>query len=65
VDVSMNRDEAGALCGDCDFAAVAERAAYLTPVPGGVGPMTRAMLLENTLRAAKIHQDLMEGLPRA
>lgn len=53
VDVAMNRDENGKLCGDVDFAAVSEKAAYLTPVPGGVGPMTRVMLLENTLTAAK------------
>ena len=54
VDVAMNRDEDGKLCGDVDFAAVAEKAAYITPVPGGVGPMTRAMLMENTLRAARL-----------
>lgn len=53
VDVAMNRDENGKLCGDVDFSAVSEKAAYLTPVPGGVGPMTRVMLLENTLTAAK------------
>ena len=52
VDVAMNRDENGRLCGDVDFAAVREKASYITPVPGGVGPMTRAMLMENTLRAA-------------
>ena len=53
VDVSMNHDARGRLCGDTDFAAVAERAAYITPTPGGVGPMTRAMLLVNTLTAAR------------
>ena len=53
VDVSMNHDARGRLCGDTDFAAVAERAAYITPTPGGVGPMTRAMLLVNTLAAAR------------
>lgn len=58
VDVAMNRDENGKLCGDVDFAAVAEKAAYLTPVPGGVGPMTRAALMENTLLAAKRRQNL-------
>lgn len=52
IDVSMNRDENGRLCGDVDFPAVREKAAYITPVPGGVGPMTRAMLMENTLQAA-------------
>lgn len=59
VDVAMNRDENGKLCGDVDFAAVAEKAAYLTPVPGGVGPMTRAALMENTLLAAKQRQNLV------
>lgn len=52
IDVSMNRDDSGRLCGDVDFAAVSERAAFITPVPGGVGPMTRAILMENTYRAA-------------
>ena len=52
VDVAMNRNEEGKLCGDVDFAAVAEKAAYITPVPGGVGPMTRAMLMENTVSAS-------------
>ncbi len=54
VDVAMNRNEAGKLCGDVDPAA-AQRASYMTPVPGGVGPMTRAMLMENTLTAARLH----------
>ena len=58
VDVAMNRDDNGKLCGDVDYAAAAERAAYLTPVPGGVGPMTRAALMENTLLAAKRRQNL-------
>lgn len=58
VDVAMNRDENGKLCGDVDATAVAEKAAYLTPVPGGVGPMTRAALMENTLLAAKQRQNL-------
>ena len=53
IDVGMNRDDAGKLCGDVDFAAVREVAAWITPVPGGVGPMTRAMLLVNTLEAAE------------
>ena len=56
VDVAMNRNAAGKLCGDVDFAAACERASYITPVPGGVGPMTRAMLMENTLTAAKARQ---------
>ena len=53
IDVGMNRDDSGKLCGDVDFAAVREVAAWITPVPGGVGPMTRAMLLVNTLEAAE------------
>lgn len=54
VDVAMNRDENGKLCGDC-CRTTYEKASAFTPVPGGVGPMTRAMLMENTLRAAKLH----------
>ena len=54
VDVAMNRDEDGKLCGDVDVAAACAVAAHITPVPGGVGPMTRAMLMENTLRAARL-----------
>ena len=53
IDVGMNRDEAGKLCGDVDFANVKEVAGWITPVPGGVGPMTRAMLLVNTIEAAE------------
>jgi len=53
VDVGINRREDGTIVGDVGFAAAAERAAWLTPVPGGVGPMTRACLLENTIRAAR------------
>ena len=56
IDVAMNRDENGKLCGDVDFAAVEPKASYITPVPGGVGPMTRAMLRENILTASKQHQ---------
>jgi methylenetetrahydrofolate dehydrogenase (NADP+) / methenyltetrahydrofolate cyclohydrolase len=55
IDVGMNRDEQGKLCGDVDFAAASERAGWITPVPGGVGPMTIASLLENTLQAAELH----------
>jgi len=51
--VGMNRDAAGKLCGDVDFAGVKEVAGYLTPVPGGVGPMTITMLLSNTVQAAE------------
>ena len=52
IDVGINRTAEGKLCGDVDFAAVSEKAAYITPVPGGVGPMTITMLLKNTLTAA-------------
>jgi methylenetetrahydrofolate dehydrogenase (NADP+) / methenyltetrahydrofolate cyclohydrolase len=53
IDVGMNRNAAGKLCGDVDFEAVRQVAGWITPVPGGVGPMTRAMLLVNTLSAAE------------
>ncbi len=53
IDVGMNRNEAGKLCGDVDFAGVREVAGWITPVPGGVGPMTVTMLLVNTLEAAE------------
>ena len=53
IDVGMNRDENGKLCGDVDFADVQETASFVTPVPGGVGPMTIAMLMENTLQSAE------------
>ena len=56
IDVAMNRDPEGRLTGDVDFPAVEPVAAFLTPVPGGVGPMTRACLLENVLRAARLRQ---------
>ncbi len=58
IDVAMNRNEAGKLCGDVCYEEAAARASYITPVPGGVGPMTRAMLMKNTLKAAKLHQGL-------
>jgi methylenetetrahydrofolate dehydrogenase (NADP+)/methenyltetrahydrofolate cyclohydrolase len=54
IDVGMDRLPDGSLCGDVDFEAVSQKASYITPVPGGVGPMTRAMLLKNTLKAAKL-----------
>ena len=54
IDVGINRGADGKLCGDVDFAEVAEVAGHVTPVPGGVGPMTRACLLENTVRAAEL-----------
>ncbi|MGN0520575.1 MAG: bifunctional methylenetetrahydrofolate dehydrogenase/methenyltetrahydrofolate cyclohydrolase FolD [Candidatus Fimenecus sp.] len=53
IDVGMDRDENGKLCGDVDFDAVAPKASYITPVPGGVGPMTIATLLKNTVTAAR------------
>jgi methylenetetrahydrofolate dehydrogenase (NADP+) / methenyltetrahydrofolate cyclohydrolase len=53
IDVGINRDDAGKLCGDVDFAAVKEVAGWISPVPGGVGPMTITMLLVNTLQAAE------------
>ena len=53
IDVGMNRGPDGKLCGDVEFAAACERAAHITPVPGGVGPMTVAMLLANTVTAAE------------
>ena len=56
IDVAMNRNEVGKLCGDVAFADVKEIASAITPVPGGVGPMTRAMLMKNTLLASQQHQ---------
>jgi methylenetetrahydrofolate dehydrogenase (NADP+)/methenyltetrahydrofolate cyclohydrolase len=53
IDVGMNRNDEGKLCGDVDFEGVSQVAGWITPVPGGVGPMTRAMLLVNTLEAAE------------
>jgi methylenetetrahydrofolate dehydrogenase (NADP+)/methenyltetrahydrofolate cyclohydrolase len=55
IDVGINRREDGSLCGDVDTAAVSQVAGWITPVPGGVGPMTVASLLENTLLAAELH----------
>lgn len=57
IDVAINRTPEGRLCGDVDFDAVAPKASYITPVPGGVGPMTRAILMENVLALAKKHQE--------
>ena len=59
IDVGINRLDDGRLVGDVEFAPAAERASWITPVPGGVGPMTVATLMENTLDAA----DLLEGKP--
>jgi methylenetetrahydrofolate dehydrogenase (NADP+) / methenyltetrahydrofolate cyclohydrolase len=55
IDVGMNRNAQGKLVGDVDFASASQRASWITPVPGGVGPMTIATLLENTLQAAELH----------
>jgi len=57
IDVGMNRNADGKLTGDVEYAAASERAAWITPVPGGVGPMTVAMLMENTLLAAKVSDE--------
>ena len=58
IDVGMNRDENGKLCGDVDFAEVKEIAGNITPVPGGVGPMTIAMLMQNTVLAAQMRRGI-------
>lgn len=58
IDVGMNRDANGRLCGDVDFDSVAGKCSYITPVPGGVGPMTISMLMQNTLTAAKIQNNI-------
>ena len=62
IDVGMNRDDAGKLCGDVDFANVKEMAGWITPVPGGVGPMTVTMLLVNTVQAAEASQALQASV---
>lgn len=59
IDVGMNRDQDDRLCGDVDYEAVEKIAGYITPVPGGVGPMTRAILLKNTLMAAKMQNAIL------
>ena len=53
IDVGMNRDENNRLCGDVDFESVKDKASYITPVPGGVGPMTITMLMVNTVQSAE------------
>lgn len=58
IDVGMDRDENGKLCGDVDFESVKDKCSYITPVPGGVGPMTISMLMKNTLTAAKIQNGI-------
>ncbi|MFC7394233.1 bifunctional methylenetetrahydrofolate dehydrogenase/methenyltetrahydrofolate cyclohydrolase FolD [Scopulibacillus cellulosilyticus] len=57
IDVGMNRNEEGKLVGDVAFDEVKEKASYITPVPGGVGPMTRTMLLHNTIKAARLRKE--------
>ena len=57
IDVGMNRNEAGKLCGDVDFENVEKVAGWITPVPGGVGPMTITMLLQNTIKAAQLSKE--------
>lgn len=59
IDVGMNRDENNKLCGDVDFASVQQKSSFITPVPGGVGPMTITMLMTNTVQSAEnmLHQD--------
>ncbi len=59
IDVGMNRNSDGKLCGDVDFQAVSQKASYITPVPGGVGPMTIATLMQNTLTAAKRQNNII------
>ncbi len=59
IDVGMNRNENGKLVGDVDFENVKEKASYITPVPGGVGPMTIAMLMNNVIKAAKAQNNLL------
>lgn len=58
IDVGMDRDENGKLCGDVDYAEVAPKCSYITPVPGGVGPMTVTMLLQNTVKAYRLQKGL-------
>lgn len=60
IDVGMDRDENGKLCGDVDFENVKGKCSYITPVPGGVGPMTISMLMQNTLTAAKIQNNIKD-----
>lgn len=60
IDVGMDRDESGKLCGDVDFENVKDKCSYITPVPGGVGPMTISMLMQNTLTAAKIQNNIKD-----
>ncbi|MBT2643851.1 bifunctional methylenetetrahydrofolate dehydrogenase/methenyltetrahydrofolate cyclohydrolase FolD [Bacillus sp. ISL-41] len=61
IDVGMNRNALGKLCGDVSYDEVKEKAGYITPVPGGVGPMTIAMLMYNTLKSAKNHMNRLQN----
>jgi len=58
IDVGINRLDNGKLCGDLDYEGLLDKAAAITPVPGGVGPMTIAMLLSNTIKSAKLHHNI-------
>ena len=58
IDVGMDRDENGKLCGDVDFENVKEKCSFITPVPGGVGPMTISTLMKNTLKACRIQNNI-------
>ena len=58
IDVGMDRDENGKLCGDVDFENVKDKCSFITPVPGGVGPMTISTLMKNTLKACKIQNNI-------
>lgn len=58
IDVGMDRDENGKLCGDVDFENVKDKCSYITPVPGGVGPMTIATLMKNTIKACKLQNNI-------
>ena len=60
IDVGMDRDENGKLCGDVDFENVKEKCSFITPVPGGVGPMTIATLMKNTLKACKLQKNIAD-----
>lgn len=60
IDVGMDRDENGKLCGDVDFENVKDKCSFITPVPGGVGPMTIATLMKNTLKAAKLQNNISD-----
>ena len=58
IDVGIHRDENNKLCGDVDFDSVVSKASHITPVPGGVGPMTISTLMKNTLKACKIQNNI-------